>query len=180
MAALRSTTSPHKALGVVISRKNYLLAGSDAGGRRAAAMGSLIETAKLNGINPRRYLAHVPPASPITQRATSPNCSRGTGSRSSPPGPPPDPASSPSTYPPCCPASTSRSSPCPKDPRTPYFLLHRAISILVAHDIRYPQHNASEQRKSVEFEYTSICLIFNMHLAMAPLLFQKLLRCWVW
>ena len=44
---------------VAIGRKNYLFAGSDAGGRRAAAMYSLIETAKLNGINPQHYLADV-------------------------------------------------------------------------------------------------------------------------
>ena len=43
--------------GVAIGRKNYLFAGSDAGGRRAAAMYSLIESAKLNGINPQLYLA---------------------------------------------------------------------------------------------------------------------------
>jgi transposase len=45
--------------GVAIGRKNYLFAGSDAGGRRVAAMYSLIETAKLNGINPQAYLADV-------------------------------------------------------------------------------------------------------------------------
>jgi transposase len=44
---------------VAIGRKNYLFAGSDAGGRRAAAMYSLIETAKLNGLNPQAYLADV-------------------------------------------------------------------------------------------------------------------------
>jgi transposase len=45
--------------GVAIGRKNYLFAGSDAGGRRAAVMYSLIETAKLNGVNPQHYLADV-------------------------------------------------------------------------------------------------------------------------
>jgi hypothetical protein len=44
---------------VAIGRKNYLLAGSDAGGQRAAAMYSLIETAKLNGLDPQAYLADV-------------------------------------------------------------------------------------------------------------------------
>jgi transposase len=44
---------------VAIGRKNYLFAGSDAGGRRAAAMYSLIESAKLNDINPQHYLADV-------------------------------------------------------------------------------------------------------------------------
>src|SRR5436305_7056588 len=41
---------------VAIGRKNYLFAGSDAGGRRAAAMYSLTESAKLNGLNPQHYL----------------------------------------------------------------------------------------------------------------------------
>jgi hypothetical protein len=44
---------------IAIGRKNYLFAGSDAGGRRAAALYSLIETAKLNGLNPQQYLADV-------------------------------------------------------------------------------------------------------------------------
>jgi hypothetical protein len=44
---------------VAIGRKNYLFAGSDAGGRRAAAIYSLIKTAKLNGINPQLYLANL-------------------------------------------------------------------------------------------------------------------------
>src|SRR5437763_15125957 len=42
---------------VAIGRENYLFAGSDAGGRRAAAMYSLVESAKLNGLNPQHYLA---------------------------------------------------------------------------------------------------------------------------
>ena len=45
--------------GVAIGRKNYLFAGSDRGGERAAAMYSLIETAELNGINPEAYLRDV-------------------------------------------------------------------------------------------------------------------------
>ena len=36
-----------------------MFAGSDAGGRRAAALYSLIESAKLNGLNPQYYLADV-------------------------------------------------------------------------------------------------------------------------
>jgi transposase len=42
---------------IAIGRKNYLFAGSDAGGHRAAAIYSLIESAKLNGRNPQHYLA---------------------------------------------------------------------------------------------------------------------------
>lgn len=44
---------------LVLGRKNWLFAGSDAGGGRAAAIASLLETAKLNGIDPAAYLRHV-------------------------------------------------------------------------------------------------------------------------
>ena len=44
---------------VVLGRKNYLFAGSDAGGERAAALYGLIGTAKLNGLNPEAYLREV-------------------------------------------------------------------------------------------------------------------------
>lgn len=44
---------------VAIGRKNYLFAGSDAGGERAAAMYSLIGSAKMNGLDPEAYLCHV-------------------------------------------------------------------------------------------------------------------------
>ena len=37
----------------------YLFAGSNRGGERAAAIYSLLGTAKLNGINPERYLRYV-------------------------------------------------------------------------------------------------------------------------
>lgn len=44
---------------VALGRKNYLFAGSDAGGERAAAMYSLIGSAKLNGLDPEAYLREV-------------------------------------------------------------------------------------------------------------------------
>ncbi len=44
---------------VVLGRKNYLFAGSDAGGERAAAIYSLIGTAKLNEMNLEFYLRNV-------------------------------------------------------------------------------------------------------------------------
>src|SRR5438128_8482087 len=44
---------------VALGRKNYLFAGSNAGGERAAAMYSLIGSAKLNGIDPEAYLSYV-------------------------------------------------------------------------------------------------------------------------
>jgi transposase len=44
---------------VALGRKNYLFAGADCGGERAAAMYSLIGTAKLNGVDPESYLRYV-------------------------------------------------------------------------------------------------------------------------
>jgi transposase len=44
---------------IVLGRKNYLFAGSDEGGERAAAAYTLIETAKLNGLDPQAYLRDV-------------------------------------------------------------------------------------------------------------------------
>ena len=45
--------------GVGVGRKNYLFFGSDSGGERAAIAYALIETCKLNNIDPQRYLQYV-------------------------------------------------------------------------------------------------------------------------
>ena len=42
-----------------MTRKNYLFMGSDEGGRRAADIYTIIESAKLNGLDPHAYLADV-------------------------------------------------------------------------------------------------------------------------
>jgi transposase len=44
---------------VALGRKNYLFAGSDSGGERAAAIYSLIGSAQLNGMDPEAYLREV-------------------------------------------------------------------------------------------------------------------------
>jgi hypothetical protein len=44
---------------VALGRKSWLFAGSDHGGERAAAMYSLIATARLNDVDPRAWLADV-------------------------------------------------------------------------------------------------------------------------
>ncbi len=44
---------------VALGRKNYLFAGSDAGGERAAAIYSLVGSAKLNGLDPEAYLREI-------------------------------------------------------------------------------------------------------------------------
>ena len=57
--------------GVALGRRNYLFAGADSGGERAAAMYTLIGTARLNGLDPEAYLHYVieriadPPANRI-------------------------------------------------------------------------------------------------------------------
>ena len=45
--------------GIAVGRKNWLFAGSDGGGNIASAFYTLIETAKLNDINPEKYLKNV-------------------------------------------------------------------------------------------------------------------------
>ncbi len=45
--------------GLAVSRKNFLFLDSDRGGDRAAAIYTIVETAKLNGLNPEGYLSAV-------------------------------------------------------------------------------------------------------------------------
>ncbi len=44
---------------IAVGRKNWLFAGSDSGGHTAAGIYSLLETAKLNNINPWKYMEKV-------------------------------------------------------------------------------------------------------------------------
>lgn len=45
--------------GPVLSRKNFLFAGADSGDERAAVLYTLLETAKLNDLDPEAYLRFV-------------------------------------------------------------------------------------------------------------------------
>jgi len=55
-----SNNAAERALrGIAVGRHNWTFAGSDEGGRRTAAIYTLIETAKLNGIDPQAWLADV-------------------------------------------------------------------------------------------------------------------------
>jgi transposase len=55
-----SNNAAERALrGVAVGRRNWTFAGSDRGGERAAAVYTLIETAKLNGIDPEAYLRDI-------------------------------------------------------------------------------------------------------------------------
>ncbi len=49
----------HAVRTIAVGRKNWLFAGSDNGGHTAAGIYSLIETAKMNNINPQQYLQKV-------------------------------------------------------------------------------------------------------------------------
>ena len=55
-----SNNAAERALrGVALGRRNWTFAGSDEGGRRAAALYTLIATAKLNDVDPQAWLADV-------------------------------------------------------------------------------------------------------------------------
>jgi transposase len=55
-----SNNAAERALrGIAIGRKNWTFAGSDAGGHRAAAIYTLIETCKMNDVDPQAWLADV-------------------------------------------------------------------------------------------------------------------------
>ncbi len=45
--------------GIALGRQAWLFAGSERGGERAALMYTLIQTAKLNGVDPHAWLADV-------------------------------------------------------------------------------------------------------------------------
>ena len=44
---------------IAVGRKNWLFAGSDEGGEAAANIYTVIETAKMNGLNPEAYLKKI-------------------------------------------------------------------------------------------------------------------------
>jgi transposase len=55
-----SNNAAERALrGVAVGRKNWTFAGSDAGGHRAAAVYTLIETCKMNDVDPQAWLADI-------------------------------------------------------------------------------------------------------------------------
>ena len=56
-ACLSNNAAERALRGIALGRKSWLFCGSDRGGQRAAAMYSLIVTAKMNGIDPQAWLA---------------------------------------------------------------------------------------------------------------------------
>jgi transposase len=56
-ACLSNNAAERALRGIALGRKSWLFAGSDRGGQRAAAMYSLIITARMNGVDPQAWLA---------------------------------------------------------------------------------------------------------------------------
>jgi transposase len=56
---LTNNAAERELRGIALGRKSWLFAGSDRGGERAAVMYTLIQTAKLNDIDPHAWLADV-------------------------------------------------------------------------------------------------------------------------
>ena len=54
-----NNAAEHGLRGIALGRKSWLFCGSDRGGQRAAAMYSLIVTAKMNGVDPQTWLVDV-------------------------------------------------------------------------------------------------------------------------
>ena len=68
--------SSHGFRDVALGRKNWLYAGSDKGGERAATIYYLVETAKLNGLDPEAYLRDVLTRTSATSRDACPGVGR--------------------------------------------------------------------------------------------------------
>ena len=56
---LSNNAAERSVRGIAVGRRNWTFCGSDTGGHRAAVMYTLIETAKLSGVDPRAWLADV-------------------------------------------------------------------------------------------------------------------------
>ena len=62
-----------------VGRRNWLFAGSDTGGETLARAITLIESAKMSGLDPQAYLAVSSTGFTFTRTSSSTNCCRGTG-----------------------------------------------------------------------------------------------------
>ncbi len=56
---LDNNTAERSMRAIALGRKNYLFMGSEGGGKSAAIAYTLIETAKLNGVDPQAWLTGV-------------------------------------------------------------------------------------------------------------------------
>ena len=56
---LDNNTAERSMCGIAIGRKSYMFVGSERGGKSAAIIYTLMEIAKLNGVNPQAWLTDV-------------------------------------------------------------------------------------------------------------------------
>src|ERR1700674_667074 len=56
---LSNNAAERELRGIALGRKSWLFAGSDRGGKRVALMLTLIQTAKLSGVDPQAWLADI-------------------------------------------------------------------------------------------------------------------------
>ena len=75
----------HNERHIAVGRRNWTFAGSDRGGERAAAIYTLIETAKLNDIDPQAWLADMLARLPTIPPSGSTTSCPGTGRPLAPP-----------------------------------------------------------------------------------------------
>ena len=80
--AIDNNTAERAIKPVVIGRKNFLFAGSDAGGETLASAMTIIETAKFNGLDPQAYLADIFARIHDHKSTGSKSCCLGTGNPS--------------------------------------------------------------------------------------------------
>lgn len=64
---------------LALGRRNWIFAGSDTGGQRAAALYTIIESAKMNGLDPEAYLTTLSAASQTIPSTASTNSCHGHG-----------------------------------------------------------------------------------------------------
>jgi transposase len=57
--AIDNNVAERSLRGIAITRKNFLFLGSEAGGERAAVLYTVLESAKLNGLDPQAWLSDV-------------------------------------------------------------------------------------------------------------------------
>jgi hypothetical protein len=78
---LTNNVAERELRGIARGRKSWLFAGFDRGGKRAAVMYTLIQTARLNDVDPQAWLADVLRGSTITTSGRSISSCLGTGAR---------------------------------------------------------------------------------------------------
>jgi hypothetical protein len=78
---MSNNTAERELRAIAVGRRNWTFAGSDEGGRRAAAVYTLVATAKLNAVDPQTWLADILVGCQIIRPSASTNFCPGIGGR---------------------------------------------------------------------------------------------------